>query len=143
MALLLLTSGTTSRPKIVPLTHANICASAYALGAALALKETDRCLNVVPLFHGHGLNNTVLASLAAGASVVCTPGCDVDSFFAWLTAFQPTWYSAVPTMHQAILAQARHNRRAGGGLSAPLRPLLVSATAAPFFADWSRLSRPL
>jgi acyl-CoA synthetase (AMP-forming)/AMP-acid ligase II len=110
VALLLLTSGTTSRPKIVPLTHANICTSIYAHGAALALRETDRCLNVLPQFHGHGLVATAVASLAAGASVVCTPGFDVDSFFAWLTAFQPTWYSAVPTMHQAILAQARHNR---------------------------------
>jgi non-ribosomal peptide synthetase component F len=106
---LLLTSGTTARPKIVPLTHANICASAYANGAALALRETDRCLNVLPLFHGHGLNATVIASLAAGSSVVCTPGLDGNSFSAWLTAFQPTWYSAVPTMHQAILTQARHN----------------------------------
>jgi acyl-CoA synthetase (AMP-forming)/AMP-acid ligase II len=110
VALLLPTSGTTSRPKIVPLTHANICASAYACGAALELRETDRCLNIVPLFHSYGLNATVLASLAAGASVVCAPGCDVNSFFAWLTTFQPTWYSAVPTMHQAILAHARHNR---------------------------------
>ncbi|SHK59228.1 Acyl-CoA synthetase (AMP-forming)/AMP-acid ligase II [Bradyrhizobium lablabi] len=110
VALLLPTSGTTSRPKIVPLTHANICASAYASGAALTLRETDRCLNVLPLFHGHGFNATVLTSLAAGASVVCTPGCDVNSFFAWLAFFQPTWYSAVPTMHQAILAHARRNR---------------------------------
>ena len=70
VALLLLTSGTTSRPKIVPLTHANICASAYSSGAALALRETDRCLNVLPLFHGHGLIATVMASLAAGASIV-------------------------------------------------------------------------
>jgi acyl-CoA synthetase (AMP-forming)/AMP-acid ligase II len=110
VALLLPTSGTTSRPKIVPLTHANICTSAYASAAALALTEADRCLNVLPLFHGHGLNATVLASLTAGASVVCTPGLDANSFFAWLRAFEPTWYSAVPTMHQAILAQARHNR---------------------------------
>jgi acyl-CoA synthetase (AMP-forming)/AMP-acid ligase II len=110
VALLLPTSGTTSRPKKVPLTHANICTSAYAHRAALALRETDRCLNVLPLFHGHGLNATVLASLAAGASVVCTPGFDVNSFSAWLSAFQPSWYSAVPTMHQAVLAQARHNR---------------------------------
>jgi len=110
VALLLPTSGTTSRPKIVPQTHANICTSVYATGAALALGETDRCLNVLPLFHGHGLTATVLATLAAGASVVCTPGFDVNSFSAWLTAFQPTWYSAVPTMHQAILAHARHNR---------------------------------
>ena len=65
VALLLLTSGTTSRPKIVPLTHANICAAAYAHGAALALRETDRCLNVLPLFHGHGLDRHG-AGLAGG-----------------------------------------------------------------------------
>src|SRR6185437_9593321 len=107
---LLPTSGTTSRPKIVPQRHASICTSAYAHGAALALTEADRCLNVLPLFHGHGLYATVLASLAAGASVVCTPGFDVGRFSTWLTAFQPTWYSAVPTIHQAILTQAQHDR---------------------------------
>jgi acyl-CoA synthetase (AMP-forming)/AMP-acid ligase II len=110
VALLMPTSGTTSRPKIVPQTHAKVCASAYATGAALALRETDRCLNILPLFHGHGLIATVMASLAAGASVVCAPTFDVNSFSAWLTAFQPTWYSAVPAMHQAILGQARHTR---------------------------------
>jgi acyl-CoA synthetase (AMP-forming)/AMP-acid ligase II len=110
IALLMPTSGTTSRSKIVPQTHAKVCASAYATGAALALRETDRCLNILPLFHGHGLIATVMASLAAGASVVCTPTFDVNSFSAWLTAFQATWYSAVPAMHQAILGQARHNR---------------------------------
>src|SRR5215467_10223441 len=110
VALLLFTSGTTSQPKIIPLTQVNICTSAYSSAAAVALGETDRCLNVLPLFHGHGLIATVLASLAAGASVVCTPGCDVNNFFGWLTAFRPTWYSAVPTMHQAILAQARQQR---------------------------------
>jgi acyl-CoA synthetase (AMP-forming)/AMP-acid ligase II len=134
VAVLLLTSGTTSRPKIVPLTHANICTSAYGSAAALALRETDRCLNVLPLFHGHGLFATVLASLAAGASVVCTPGCDVDSFFAWLSTFRPTWYSAVPTMHQAILNQAHHNRervadcrlRLVRSASAPLPPRILA-----------------
>jgi acyl-CoA synthetase (AMP-forming)/AMP-acid ligase II len=134
VALLLLTSGTTSRPKIVPLTNANICTSAYAHGAALALREADRCLNVLPLFHGHGLVATTVASLAAGASVVCTPGFDVNSFFAWLTTFQPTWYSAVPTMHQAILAEARHNRERAANCrlrfirssSAPLPPRIFA-----------------
>ena len=127
VALLLLTSGTTSRPKIVPQTHANICASAYSSIAALALRETDRCLNVVPLFHGHGLHNTLLASLAAGASIVCAPGCDVNSFFAWLSEFRPTWYSAVPTMHQAILAQAT----ASGERAADYRLRLVRSSSAP------------
>jgi acyl-CoA synthetase (AMP-forming)/AMP-acid ligase II len=142
VALLLLTSGTTSRAKIVPLTHANICASAYSSGVALALKETDRSLNVLPLFHGHGLIATVLASLAAGASVVCTPGCDVNSFFGWLTAFRPTWYSAVPTMHQAILAQARHHRERAAdyrlrfvrSASAPLPPRIYAELEGTFEA---------
>lgn len=106
-ALLLPTSGTTSRSKIVPQTHANVCTSAYATGAALGLRETDRCLNVLPLFHGHGLNATLMASLAAGASIVCTSGLDVGGFSLMLAASKATWYSAVPTMHQAILAQAR------------------------------------
>jgi acyl-CoA synthetase (AMP-forming)/AMP-acid ligase II len=110
VALLLLTSGTTSRPKIVPLTHVNICTAACSWGTTLALTEADRCLNMMPLFLGHGLIATVMASLAAGASVICTPGCDTKSFFGWLTAFRPTWYSAVPTMHQAVLAEARRHR---------------------------------
>jgi len=110
VALLLPTSGTTSRPKIVRQTHANMCTSAHLTGAVLALTETDRCLNILPLFHGHGLTATVLASLAAGASVVCTPGFDVKRFSGWLTDFRPTWYSAVPTMHQAILAQPPQDR---------------------------------
>ncbi len=134
VALLLFTSGTTSRPKIVPLTHASVCTSGYHSVSALALRETDRGINMLPLFHGHGLNNNILASLAAGASIVCAPGCDVSNFFAWLTAFQPTWYSAVPTMHQAILAQARlyHERARDCRLrfirsaSAPLPPRVLA-----------------
>jgi acyl-CoA synthetase (AMP-forming)/AMP-acid ligase II len=131
VALLLLTSGTTSRPKIVPLTHANLCASAYGSIAALALKETDRCINVVPLFHGHGLHNVLLATVAAGASVVCTPGCDVDKFFGWLRDFRATWYSAVPTMHQAILAQARDQARPIGERPADCQLRLVRSSSAP------------
>ena len=109
VALFVLTSGTTARPKIVPLTHTNICSSAYCSVASVALTDQDRCLNVLPLFHCHGLVATVLSALAAGAGVVCAPGCEVDKFFGWLREFYVKWYSAVPTMHQAILAQARHS----------------------------------
>jgi acyl-CoA synthetase (AMP-forming)/AMP-acid ligase II len=108
--LVLHTSGTTSRPKIVPLTQANLCASAEHIRTALALRAEDRCLNVMPLFHIHGLIGAVLASVAAGASVVATPGFDAMKFFAWLDEFQPTWYTAVPTMHQVILARAARNQ---------------------------------
>jgi acyl-CoA synthetase (AMP-forming)/AMP-acid ligase II len=137
-ALFLFTSGTTSRPKIVPLTHVNICTSAFSAVAALKLSEADRCLNVLPLFHGHGLIATVMTSLAAGAGVVCTQGCDVNRFFGWLREFAPTWYSAVPTMHQAILAQARLNPEQVAGI----RLRLVRSASAPLpprvFAELER-----
>ena len=127
VALLLPTSGTTSHPKIVPLTHARICTSAYAHGTASALTETDRTLNILPLFHGHGIIGTVMTSLAAGASVVCTTGFDANKFFAWLADFHPTWYSAVPTMHQAIVGQARPNC----GQAANCRLRFIRSSSAP------------
>ena len=67
-ALVLHTSGTTSRPKIVPLTQANICSSGHHISVTLELSETDRCLNVMPLFHIHGLIGAVVSSLTAGAT---------------------------------------------------------------------------
>ena len=110
VALVLHTSGTTSRPKMVPLTHRNLCASAESIRRSLQLTDRDRCLNVMPLFHIHGLVAALLASLSAGASVVCTPGFYAPQFFPWLEAHKPTWYTAVPTMLQAILARADANR---------------------------------
>lgn len=110
IALVLHTSGTTSRPKIVPLTQSNICTSAHNIRLALSLTPSDRCLNVMPLFHIHGLIGATLSSLVAGASIVCTPGFLAPSFFGWMDEFKPTWYSAVPTMHQAILARAAQNQ---------------------------------
>jgi acyl-CoA synthetase (AMP-forming)/AMP-acid ligase II/acyl carrier protein len=110
VALVLHTSGTTSRPKMVPLTHENLCASAVHIQQTLELTETDRCLNVMPLFHIHGLIGAVLSSIVAGANVVCTPGFDADRFFNWMQVSQPNWYSAVPTMHQSVLSRADANR---------------------------------
>ena len=111
-AFILLTSGTTSRPKMVPLTHASVCLSAYNVGAVVALSSRDRLLNVLPLFHGHGLISGLLAALAAGSSVVCAPGFDSADFFSWLTEFRPTWYTAVPSIHRALLSEAsRYKRR--------------------------------
>jgi acyl-CoA synthetase (AMP-forming)/AMP-acid ligase II len=110
VALVLHTSGTTSRPKIVPLTHQNVCASAFNVATSLSLVASDRCLNVMPLFHIHGLIAAVLASFSAGASVCCTPGFNALKFFAWMDENRPTWYTAVPTMHQTILARADRHR---------------------------------
>jgi acyl-CoA synthetase (AMP-forming)/AMP-acid ligase II len=109
VALVLHTSGTTSRPKIVPLTHANVCASASNVSRALALTCDDRGLVIMPLFHIHGLIAGVLAPLFAGGSVFCAPGFNTLRFFGWVSEARPTWYTAVPTMHQAILARAGHN----------------------------------
>lgn len=126
LALLLHTSGTTSRPKLVPLTQENICTSAHNIAAALQLTPHDCSLNVMPLFHIHGLG-TLLASLSVGGCVVCTPGFDAGKFFGWLEEFRPTWYSAVPTMHEAVLARA--NMHADTARQSSLR-LIRSASSA-------------
>jgi acyl-CoA synthetase (AMP-forming)/AMP-acid ligase II len=129
IALLLHTSGTTSRPKLVPLSHANLAASARHIGATLALSASDRCLNIMPLFHIHGLIAAVLSSLASGGSVYCTPGFNALRFFQWLGDANPSWYTAVPTMHQAILARAARNADAIAG--AKLRFIRSSSASLP------------
>ncbi|TPN45761.1 acyl--CoA ligase [Mesorhizobium sp. B1-1-7] len=129
IALLLHTSGTTSRPKLVPLSHANIAASAAHIGATLGLTADDRCLNIMPLFHIHGLIAAVLSSLASGGSIYCTPGFNALRFFQWLGEARPSWYTAVPTMHQAILARAARNTEALAG--ARLRFIRSSSASLP------------
>ena len=109
IALVLHTSGTTARPKIVPLSQSNVCASARSIQQTLQLTPNDRCLNIMPLFHIHGLMATILATLSAGASVFCTAGFNALKFYSWLQGSDPTWYSAVPTMHQAIVGRAKNN----------------------------------
>src|SRR5262249_13929998 len=69
-------------------------------------------LNVMPLFHIHGLGFAVLSSLIAGSSVVCSPGFHAADFFRWLVTFQPTWYTAAPAIHHAVLGRASENRQA-------------------------------
>jgi oxalate---CoA ligase len=129
IALVLHTSGTTSRPKIVPLTHANLLASASNIRNTLELADRDRCLNIMPLFHIHGLVAAILASLAAGGSVFCTPGFNALKFFAWMEEARPSWYTAVPTMHQAILARAERN--ADVIAATPLRFIRSSSASLP------------
>ncbi len=110
VALILHTSGTTSRPKIVPLTQANVAKSADNIATSLEFTEKDRGLNVMPLFHIHGLIAGLLAPLSRGGGVFCTPGFNALKFFAAMEESNPTWYTAVPTMHQAILTRAGHNK---------------------------------
>ncbi len=143
VALILHTSGTTSRPKIVPLLQSNVAASAQNIQASLALTPKDRCLNVMPLFHIHGLVAAVSASLAAGGSVWCVPGFDAIKFFGWMQTARPTWYTAVPTMHQTILARASRNmdvikevplrflRSSSASLPGPVMEALAETFGAP------------
>lgn len=106
VAFVLPTSGTTARPKAVPLTHRNIAHSGCNTGAALALTNEDRLIGVLPIHHAHGLISGLMATLYAGASVIVLRGFSARSFFDHLARFRPTWLTAVPAIHQAILDAA-------------------------------------
>ena len=129
VSMLLHTSGTTSRPKIVPLSQRNLAASAQHIARTLAFGPADCGLNIMPLFHIHGLIAGVLAPLAAGSRVFCTPGFNALKFFGWMDEAAPTWVTAVPTMHQAILARAGKNRDAIA--RHPLRFMRSSSSSIP------------
>jgi len=129
VALLLHTSGTTSRPKSIPLTQRNLCRSAANIALSLQLTQDDRCLNVMPLFHVHGLIGALLASFSAGASMVCLPGMKEGRFAAWLDEFRPSWYTAVPAIHEAVLREIAH--RPVGRVMRELRFVRSSSAALP------------
>ena len=129
IALVLHTSGTTSRPKIVPLSQRNVCASGYNVSRSVAFTAADKGLNVMPLFHIHGLIAGILAPLSAGGEVFCTPGFNALKFFSWMAEARPTWYTAVPTMHQAILARAANNAEVIK--ACPLRFVRSSSSSLP------------
>ena len=109
VSMVLHTSGTTSRPKIVPLSQRNLAASAQNIRDTLKFRPDDCGLNIMPLFHIHGLIAGVMAPLAAGSQVFCTPGFNALKFFAWMDEAKPTWCTAVPTMHPAIASRASKN----------------------------------
>jgi acyl-CoA synthetase (AMP-forming)/AMP-acid ligase II len=129
VGMVLHTSGTTSRPKIVPLSVANLCASATHIRHTLQFTPADVGLNVMPLFHIHGLIAGVLAPLSAGSQVFCTPGFNALKFFTWMEEAKPTWYTAVPTMHQAIVGRAKGNAEVIA--RHPLRFLRSSSSSMP------------
>ena len=103
------TSGTTSRPKIVPLSNLNIFTSAVNISKSLKLTADDHCLNIMPLFHIHGLIAVLSASAKVGASVCASNGFNALKFLDLAETQNITWYSGVPTMHQAILLRAQKN----------------------------------
>ena len=129
VALVLHTSGTTSRPKIVPLLQRNVCASARNIRATTRFTAQDRGLSIMPLFHIHGLIAGILAPLSAGGQVCCTAGFNALKFFGWMSEVKPTWYTAVPTMHQAILTRA--SKSADVIKANPLRFIRSSSSSLP------------
>ena len=113
VALVLHTSGTTSRPKRVPLKHANLEASIKTISAWYQLGSDDVTICVMPLFHVHGLVASALSTLASGGTVVVPRKFSPLGFWPVAEAVKPTWFTASPTPHQLILMRARGDRPAG------------------------------
>jgi acyl-CoA synthetase (AMP-forming)/AMP-acid ligase II/thioesterase domain-containing protein len=131
--LLLSTSATTGRSKLVPLTHANLQAQCLQTARALKLSNVDRLLSLMPLFHLQGIL-AILAQLYSGGCVICVPGFDAEQFLSWLEEFGLTWYTASPTMHRAIqtLLDQRDlpmpcRLRFVRSIGAPLPPALIAS----------------
>lgn len=141
IALILHTSGTTSRPKRVPLSHANLLTSARNVANTYQLTGEDVSLCVMPLFHVHGLVASTLATFATGGTVVVPSKFNPLSFWSTVREQRATWYSAVPTIHQVLLSRARGNRPAGAeqlrfirSCSAALAPQVMSDLESTFGA---------
>ena len=131
LALLLQTSGTTARPKVVPLTHANLQASTRWAAESMELGTDDRGLLAMPLHHISGIVTSLLAPLMAGGSVICCRSSGPDVLRNVLGGLHPTWFSAVPTLLQALLTQAErsvgsesHSLRFIRAAGSPLAPRL-------------------
>jgi oxalate---CoA ligase len=106
-AMILQTSGTTARPKLVPVTHRNLLSMAARLQSWFALTPSDRVLCVTPLYYAHGLKNALFVPLILGGSLACPARSSDAEFSNWLANLKPTWYSAGPTFHRSVLERAR------------------------------------
>jgi len=113
VALVLHTSGTTSRPKQVPLRQRNLHASALNIAATYDLAPDDVAMCVMPLFHIHGMMASTMATFSAGGAIVVPPAFDAMTFWPAVREHGATWYSAVPTMHQMLLLRNRGERPPG------------------------------
>jgi acyl-CoA synthetase (AMP-forming)/AMP-acid ligase II len=143
VALVLHTSGTTSRPKRVPLRHRNLLASVANITATYELSADDVSMCVMPLFHVHGLMASTLSTFASGGTVVAPARFTPLGFWPVAKAARPTWYSASPTFHHLILMRAGGGKPAGGERFRFVRS--CSSTLAPaFMAEMeSRLGVPV
>ncbi|HXI42020.1 MAG TPA: acyl--CoA ligase [Bryobacteraceae bacterium] len=117
VALVLHTSGSTGRPKRVPLKHLNLALSARNIVATYQLSPDDVSLCLMPLFHVHGLVASTLSTLLSGGTVVVPARFNPLSFWRTVRDHHATWYSAVPTIHQLILARAGSGTKPAGAES--------------------------
>lgn len=131
IALFMHTSGTTGRPKVVPLTHANVLSSALHTAEQYRLTAADRSLVVMPLFHGHGLIGAALSTLVSGGTLIVPPRFSAPAFWGMFLEHRATWYTAVPTIHQILLIRADTDGAPSGGprfirsCSSPLAPAVL------------------
>jgi oxalate---CoA ligase len=103
VALVLHTSGTTGRPKAVPLTHRNLTRTMKNITQTYELTKKDRTMLVMPLFHVHGLLAGFLAPLQSGGSVIIPGAFSAKQFWSDFSECKANWYTAVPTIHQILL----------------------------------------
>jgi len=133
VALVLYTSGTTSDPKRVALTHAHLAASCRNIGNAIRFGPTDRCLNPMPLFHTHGLVAGLLAPLIHGGCVILPEVYDTETYLVSIKTHAATCYTAAPTLHHSLAKAVRedpaladdHSLRVIRSASASLAPTVL------------------
>jgi acyl-CoA synthetase (AMP-forming)/AMP-acid ligase II len=106
VAVVLHTSGTTSRPKQVPLRQRNLMSSARTIAAHYRLGTSDISFCVMPLFHVHGLVASAFATLSTGGTVIAPRRFTPHRFWQQARDHGATWLSAGPTLHRMILDKA-------------------------------------
>jgi malonyl-CoA/methylmalonyl-CoA synthetase len=145
-ALMLYTSGTTSRPKGVVLTHGNLVAQAECLSEAWEWRQDDRALHVLPLNHTHGVINILACAMWNGATCEFAGGFDPAAVWRRLASGQISVFMAVPTIYSRLIAAWRlapQDLRAAWSDGAAGLRLFVSGSAAlpvPVFEEWRAIT---
>lgn len=141
-AMVMFTSGTTGKPKMVPWTHDGLTAAMGNVVSAYGLHAGDATVAVMPMFHGHGLVAGMLATLSSGGALGLPEKArfSAHTFFSELAATQATWVTAVPTIYQVLLDVAPDGAPAAARLrflrscSAPLPPAVAARLEEAFGA---------
>ncbi|KAK7432184.1 hypothetical protein QQZ08_001129 [Neonectria magnoliae] len=107
ICLVLFTSGTSGTKKVVPISTYSLVSGVAFVVESWGLKDTDVCLNMMPLYHVGGLVRNIFAPLFSGGSSVCCAVFDPTLFWDVVENIGPTWYYASPSMHTVILSGAR------------------------------------